>query len=60
MSEIEELEDLAASTQTRWLRRCEGQLDGADHPPDGLQRLRGRIAEAQRLLDALRARFLPD
>jgi hypothetical protein len=59
LSEIAELDDLAASAETGWLRRCERGIDRPDHPPESLLRLRGRVAEAQRLLNALRARFLP-
>jgi hypothetical protein len=59
LSEIAELDDLAASAETGWLRRCERGIDRPDHPPEALLRLRGRVSEAQRLLNALRARFLP-
>lgn len=60
LSEIAELEDLAASAEARWLGRCERAIDRPDRPPEALQRLRGRVVQAQRLLDALRARFLYD
>jgi len=55
--EIAELEQLAASLERKWLRRCERGIDDENRPPEGLVRMRGRVAEAQRLLDALRDRF---
>ena len=55
--EIAELEELAASMEKRWLRRCERGIDDENRPPEGLVRMRGRVSEAQRLLDALRDRF---
>ena len=59
-SEIEELEDLAASAEQRWLRRCQRGLDDLNRPPEALLRLRGRIDEAERIVEALRARFVLD
>jgi hypothetical protein len=55
--EIAELEQLAVSMERKWLRRCERGIDDENRPPEGLVRMRGRVAEAQRLLDALRDRF---
>jgi hypothetical protein len=55
--EIAELQDLVASMENRWLRRCERGIDDANRPPESLVRMRGRVAEAQQLVDALRARF---
>ncbi len=55
--EIAELEVLVASMEQVWLRRRERGMDGEDRPPESLVRMRGRVLEAQRLLDALRARF---
>ena len=55
--EIAELEELVATMEKGWLRRCERGMDGENRPPESLVRLRGRVLEAQRLLDALRARF---
>jgi hypothetical protein len=55
--EIAELEELVASMEKRWLRRCERGIDDANRPPDNLVRMRGRVSEAQQLLDALRSRF---
>jgi hypothetical protein len=55
--EIAELEELVASMEKRWLRRCERGIDDENRPPENLVRMRGRVAEAQQLLDALRARF---
>jgi hypothetical protein len=57
LGEIAELEALVASMEKRWLRRCERGIDDADRPPQNLVRMRGRVAEAQQLLDALRDRF---
>jgi hypothetical protein len=60
LGEIAELEEFVASSEARWLRRCERGADRPNSPPDALVRLRGRVVEAQRLLDALRTRFLCD
>ena len=54
---LAELEELVASMEQRWLRRCERGIDDEKRPPEGLVRMRGRVSEAQRLLDALRDRF---
>jgi hypothetical protein len=43
--------------EKRWLRRCERGIDDENRPPESLVRMRGRVWEAQHLLDALRARF---
>lgn len=58
--EVAELEELVASTEKRWLRRCERGIDAVDRPPESLVRMRGRVLEARALLDALRARFPPE
>ncbi len=55
--EIAELEELVASMERRWLRRCERGIDDENRPPENLVRMRGRVSEAQQLLDALRDRF---
>ncbi|PXX06894.1 hypothetical protein C8E89_112104 [Mycolicibacterium moriokaense] len=55
--EIAELEELVASMEQRWLRRCERGIDDERRPPESILRMRGRVAEAQRLLDALQDRF---
>jgi hypothetical protein len=55
--EIAELEQLVASMEKRWLRRCERGIDDENRPPENLVRMRGRVSEAQQLLDALRDRF---
>jgi hypothetical protein len=55
--EIAELEELVASMEKRWLRRCERGIDDENRPPENLVRMRGRVFEAQQLLDALRDRF---
>lgn len=55
--EIEELEALVASMEQRWLKRCERGIDDIDRPSEALVRMRGRVAEAQKMLEALRSRF---
>jgi hypothetical protein len=55
--EIADLEQLAASMETKWLRRCERGIDDENRPPETLLRMRGRVSEAQQLLDVLRDRF---
>jgi hypothetical protein len=55
--EIAELAQLVASMEKRWLRRCERGIDDENRPPENLVRMRGRVSEAQQLLDALRDRF---
>ena len=57
LGEIAELEALAASMEKRWRRRCERGIDDPNRAPDALVRMRGRVSEAQQLLDALRDRF---
>jgi hypothetical protein len=57
LGEIAELEELVASMEKRWLRRCERGIDDENRPPESLVRMRGRVAEAQKLLEALRERF---
>jgi hypothetical protein len=55
--EIAELEELVASMEQRWLLRCERGIDDERRPPESILRMRGRVLEAQGLLDALRDRF---
>ena len=57
LGEIAELEELVASMEKRWLRRCERGIDDENRPPESIRRMRGRVTEAQHLLDALRDRF---
>jgi hypothetical protein len=57
LDEIAELEALAASMEKRWRRRCERGIDDPSGPPEALVRMRGRVSEAQQLLDALLDRF---
>jgi hypothetical protein len=45
----------AATAEKQWLHRKAS--DGRAEPPERLDRLRGRIAEADRLLKALNERF---
>jgi hypothetical protein len=58
--EIAELQELVASMEKHWLRRCERGIDDENRPPESLVRMRGRVSEAQHLLAALRARFPSD
>jgi hypothetical protein len=60
LRELTELEELVATAETHWLRRCERGADRHDQPPEVLVRFRGLVAEAQRLVDGLRERFLFD
>jgi hypothetical protein len=55
--EIAELEQLVASMERKWRRRCERGIDDENRPPESILRMRGRVTEAQHLLDALRDRF---
>ncbi|HUO40624.1 MAG TPA: hypothetical protein VMU34_23515 [Mycobacterium sp.] len=55
--EIAELQHLIASVQRRSLGRREHGIDNVGQPAEAVMRLRGRLAETQRLLDALTARF---
>jgi hypothetical protein len=57
LGEIAELEELVGSMEKRWLRRCERGIDDENRPPDNLVRMRGRVAEAHKLLESLRDRF---
>ena len=58
--EIEELEKVVSSMEQRWLRRCERGIDDLNRPTEALVRMRGRVAEAQKMLEALRSRFLQE
>jgi hypothetical protein len=58
-AEIAELEALVQSAEARWTRRQERGI-GDHRPPEALVQLRARMAEAQRLLDALQYRFPSD
>lgn len=55
--EIDELKGLAAKAERMWRRRLDRSGDSDDQPPEGLLRVRGRIAEAERMLFELRRRF---
>ena len=59
-AEIAELEGLVGAIERRWRQRCERGIDDENRPPESLVRMRGRVLEAQQLLDALRARFPSD
>jgi hypothetical protein len=52
-SEIAELQELAATIEARWANRREQRRQ------DELRRVRARVNEVRRLLDALRDRFPP-
>lgn len=56
-AEINELHDLAVLAERVWRERSERRSDGAPRPPEGVLRVRARIAEAERMLTALRDRF---
>jgi hypothetical protein len=43
--------------EQRWLLRCERGIDDINRPSEALVRMRGRLAEAQKMLEALRTRF---
>jgi hypothetical protein len=60
LSDIDELEDRAATAERRWHRRCERKPDEVETLPHELKQLRQLITEARRLLDALHERFPPD
>jgi predicted secreted protein len=60
LGEIAELQELAASMERRWRRRCERGIDDYRRPPENLAKMRARVAEAQKLLDGLRNRFPTD
>lgn len=55
--EIEELEKVVSSMEHRWLCRCERGIDNPNRPPEALVRMRGRVAEAKKMLENLRSRF---
>jgi hypothetical protein len=60
LSDIDELEDRAATAERRWQRRRERKVEDVETLPHDLKQLRQLITEARRLLDALRERFPPD
>jgi hypothetical protein len=60
LSDIDELEDRAATAERRWHRRRERKPDEVETLPHELKQLRQLITEARRLLDALHTRFPPD
>lgn len=60
LAEIKELHELAALAERAWRDRSERHTDGAGRPPEGVLRVRARIAEAERMLAALRDRFPGD
>jgi hypothetical protein len=55
--EIEELEKVVSSMEQRWLWRCERGIDDPNRPSEALVRMRGRVAEALKMLENLRSRF---
>jgi hypothetical protein len=58
--ELDELDDLVAAAERRWLRQRERDPGNSFGEPYELQRLRDRVREARRLLDALNKRFPSD
>jgi hypothetical protein len=60
VAEIDELEDRAAAAERRWQRRRDRTPDEVAILPNELTELRRRIAEAGRMLAALRTRFPSD
>ncbi len=55
--EVEELEQLIAAAETRWLKRRERSNNDDLRPPPAVARFRERLAEVQKLLENLRSRF---
>jgi hypothetical protein len=60
LDELDELEDLIAAAERRWKRQREDESDAPLVVPHALLRLRERVKEARRLLDAMHKRFPPD
>jgi hypothetical protein len=60
VDELDELDDLIAAAERRWNRQRETDPDAPRVVPHALMRLRERVKEARRLLDALNKRFPPD
>jgi hypothetical protein len=60
LDELDELDDLVAAAERRWKRQREGGSGAPAGTPHALLRLRERVKEARRLLDALDKRFPPD
>lgn len=60
MDEVDELEDLITSAVRRWERQAEVNSDARRVMPHAILRLRERLKEARRLLDAINRRFPPD
>jgi hypothetical protein len=58
--ELDELDDLVAAAERRWMRQRERNPENSFGEPHELQRLRERTREARRLLDALDKRFPSD
>jgi len=58
-TEIAELEHLIATAEARWTTRCDAGW-GNPRTPEPVLRLREKLAEVQRLLLGLQARFATD
>jgi hypothetical protein len=56
--ELDELAQLIAIAETRWLERCARRDSEYSRPPESLNRLRERLAEVQKFKENLRTRFL--
>jgi ATP phosphoribosyltransferase regulatory subunit HisZ len=59
-NEVAELEELVNVAETRWSERRDRSGPDSYRPSETLLRLRGRLAEAQKLLENVRTRFLLD
>jgi hypothetical protein len=57
VAEIRELRQLAALAEQSWRERSERHTDGAGRPPESVLLVHARIADAERMLAALRDRF---
>ena len=55
-AEIADLAELITIAEARWMTRCDAGW-GNPRTPEPVLRLREKMAEVQRLLDALRTRF---
>jgi hypothetical protein len=54
-SELNEMNEKLVAAEVEWHLRCESE--GAGDPPQRLVAIRERVAEVERMLKALRARF---
>jgi hypothetical protein len=54
--EVAHMSRTITEAESQWRRRCD--VEGDVDPPERLQLVRGRMAEAVQMLEALNARFL--